>query len=245
MQHPMPALRGMSYPGRLVALGRDASGRLAVVLYAVTGRSAASRARRLVRDGSTVWTRSTDPEALKSGRADLLVYPAIRIGRGVAVSNGRQTADIDAEGGTDPAETLERGLREWSYEPDGPIYTPRISGCILPSGRMGLSILRRTPDGGAERAFFGVPAEPGRGRFVATYAGENRDPVPSFAGGPRELALPGAAARETAEAAYAALGPGSAGAPDFRVAVACLFADMSDPAGFDLHIINRDERERP
>ena len=51
----------------------------------------------LVRDGRAVWTRPTDPEILKTGRPDLLVYPAIMIGKGIAVSNGRQTADIDPD----------------------------------------------------------------------------------------------------------------------------------------------------
>lgn len=244
MQHLMSALRALSYPGRLVVLGRDASGRFGIVLYAVTGRSPASRARRLVQDGPAVWTRPTDAGALASGRADLLVYPAIRLGRGIAVSNGRQTADIDPDAGGDPAAELERALKDWSYEPDAPIHTPRISGCVLSSGRMALAILRRLPDGATERAFYELPAEPGRGRFLATYAGESRDPVPSFTGGPRELDLPGGSARETAEAAWAALGPSASGAPDFRVAAVCLFAGPGGPGEFDLHIINRGEGDR-
>ena len=245
MSNPLAPLGGMAYPGRLIALGRDGSGRSVVVLYAVTGRSVSSQARRLVRDGRAVWTRPTDSEVLKTGRAELLVYPAIMIGKGIAVSNGRQTADLDPDGEGSPVQTLERGLRAWSYEPDAPIFTPRIGGCVLPSGRAALAVLRRSAEGATLRSFFEIPLEPGRGRFVATYAGENRDPVPAFEGEPREIGLVGGAARETAEAAYAALGPTGETGRDLRVAVACLFADAADLSRFELHIINREERKCP
>ena len=217
MDNPLAPLRRMAYPGRLILLGKDASGRSVIVLYAVTGRSPSSQARRLVRDGRAVWTRPTDPEVLKTGRPDLLVYPAIMIGRGIAVSNGRQTADIDPDGDGGPVETLERGLKDWSYEPDAPIHTPRISGCVLPSGRAALAVLRRAEGGGILRSFFEIPLD---------------------------LRLAGATARDTAEAAYAALGPSEEGGRDFRVAVACLFADAADLSQFELHIINREEGKR-
>ncbi len=238
------SLRRLAYPGRLLALGRSRSGR-AVVLYAVTGRSPSSQARRLVLDGRTVWTRPTDPEALKSGNPDLLVYPAIRIGKGIAVSNGRQTADIDPDSGGSPVSILERGLKDWSYEPDPPIHTPRITGCILPSGRSAMAVIRRGDESEALRSYFEFPFLAGRGRLISTYAGENADPLPAFEGEPRECPFEEATARETAEAVYADLGPGERGGPDFRVAVACLFADPENLARFELHLINRDERTRP
>ena len=242
--NPREPLRRTAYPGRLLALGKARSGR-AVVLYAVTGRSPSSQARRLVLDGRIVWTRPTDPEALKSGNPDLLVYPAIRIGKGIAVGNGRQTADIDPDGGGSPVSILERGLADWSYEPDAPIHTPRISGCILPSGRSGVAVVRRGDEGEAFRSYFEFPRLAGRGRLISTYAGENAEPLPPFEGEPREVSFGEATARETAEAFYASLGPDERGGPDFRVAVACLFADPEDLARFEIHIINRDERTRP
>jgi IMP cyclohydrolase len=241
----MARLERMAYPGRLIVLGRAAPGRSVVVLYAVTGRSPSSQARRLVGDGRAVWTQPTDPDVLKTGNPDLLVYPAIMIGKGIAVGNGRQTADIDPDGEGNPADALERGLSDWSYEPDAPIYTPRISGCILPSGRAALAVLRRSAEGEVLRSYYEIPLASGRGRFVATYAGENRDPVPAFNDQPQEIGLAYATARDAAEAAYAALGPSEEGGRDFRVAVACLFADPDDLSRFELHIINREERKRP
>lgn len=237
-------LRRLAYPGRLLALGKARSG-TAVVLYVVTGRSPSSQARRLVLDGRTVWTRPTDPQVVGSGHPDLLVYPALRIGKGIAVSNGRQTTDIDPDAEGSPVSVLERGLRDWSYEPDAPIYTPRISGCILPSGRSALAVIRRGAEGEELRSYFEFPLLAGRVRYVSTYAGPNADPLPAFAGEPRDIPFAETTARDTAEAAYAALGPAKPGGRDFRVAVACLFADPADPMRFELHLINRDERTRP
>jgi IMP cyclohydrolase len=241
---PMEPLRRMAYPGRLLALGRARSGH-SIVLYAVTGRSPSSQARRLVLDGRTVWTRPTDPDVLKNGNPDLLIYPALRIGKGIAVSNGSQTADIDPDGEGSPVSALERGLKNWSYEPDSPIHTPRISGCVLPSGRSAVAVIRSGAQGEALRSYFEFPLIAGRGRLISTYAGENADPLPAFQGEPREIRFEGATARDTAEAVYGALGPAEAGERDFRVAVACLFADPADLMRFEIHLINRDERTRP
>jgi len=240
MTPPLSPLEGLTYPGRLIIIGR-ASGGPAVVLYAITGRSASSQARRLVQREAGVWVEPTDEAVLRQGRVELLVYPALLISAGgVAVSNGRQTADVgDAvAAGAAPVAALAAALARWDFEPDAPTFTPRISGCVTASGAA-LSIIKRSPDGGTLRSYFEVPDSPERGRLVSTYQGENRDPLPAFAGEPLEVSLPAGGARETAEAAYAALGP-RPGNPDFRVAVACY--RYRGTAGPEVHIINRHER---
>lgn len=244
MSEPLGALTSMSYPGRLIVLGRDGSGERVIVIYAVTGRSPSSQARELVRQGDAVWTRPTDPEVLAKGIPDLLVYPALVFGRGIAVSNGKQTTDILIGGSPSAAGTLEAGLRAWSYEPDAPIFTPRISGCVLPGPSAALNIIRRGGSGEPERTFHEFVPERGEGRMISTYAGENADPLPSFRGDPKILALSEPSAGAMAAAVYEALGP-KPGSPDFRVAVACVYARAGDPAGLDLAIINRHERETP
>jgi IMP cyclohydrolase len=135
---------------------------------------------------------------------------------------------------------LSQALAAWDYEPDSPIYTPRISGCLV-RGTAGLSIVRRGESGESLRSYFEVPFREGEGRFVSTYAGPNSDPLPAFEGEPRRIGLAGKTARETAEAVYEDLAPATAG-KDFRVAVACVFVSLSDPGRIDLHIINRHER---
>jgi len=244
MNDSLNRLSDLAYPGRLIVIGRDRSGGHLIVVYAVTGRSPSSQARELVRRGEAVWTRPTDPEALAKGNPDLLVYPALIFGRGIAVGNGKQTSDIDVRSAPNAIGALDGGLRKWSFEPDDPIFTPRISGCVLPGGAAALNIIRRGPGGEAERQFFEFHPRPGEGRMISTYTGENVNPLPSFRGEPIELELAGTSARATAEAVYAALGP-KAGGPDFRVAVACAFAPSADLAPFDLALINRHERSLP
>jgi IMP cyclohydrolase len=241
MNGPWDSLIRMIYPGRLLIIGGDASGDHQIVLYAVTGRSPASQARMLELEGNAVWTKPTDPEVLKKGNPELLVYPAVIFGRGIAASNGRQTVDIDTESRDSAVTALDAGLGPWTFEPDAPIFTPRISGCVLPSGRSALSIIKRGSDGHPVRAFYDLADRPGRGALLATYAGDNQVPLAAFAGEPLEVGLEGSTPEETAEAAYAALRPDGR-SEDFRVALVCVFARRGALGDRRLAIINRHER---
>jgi IMP cyclohydrolase len=233
----------LEYPGRLIAMGLASAGARAVIVYAITGRSPSSQARRLVLRDHGIWVQPTDEDVLKTGNVDLLVYPALLFERaGIAVSNGKQTADIrdGLASGAGPVGVLAEALSAWDYEPDAPIFTPRISGCLV-RGSAGLSLVRRGGSGEPLRSYFEVPLREGEGRLVSTYEGPNRDPLPSFAGEPRRVALAGGNARETAETVYRELGP-ILPEKDFRVAVACVMASLSRPDDLDVHIINRSER---
>jgi hypothetical protein len=136
---------------------------------------------------------------------------------------------------------LEEGLQSWSFEPDAPIFTPRISGCIVPSNRTALSIVRRAPDGASLRFYYEFPFIPGRGKLISTYPGDISNPLPSFEGDPLDVDFSERTAAETAEAVYNALKPREGG-PDLRVAVACVFAAVEDMVDWELAIINREER---
>lgn len=244
MDTPITDLATLEYPGRLIALGRAPGDGKAVIVYAITGRSPSSQARRLAFRDAGIWVQPTDEDILKKGNIELLVYPAALFGeRGISVSNGRQTRDVldRLTAGGDPVAVLSAALERWDYEPDAPIYTPRISGCLC-GGKAALSLVRRGPGGATLRSYFEAPlAAPGRGWLVSTYQGPNRDPLPSFEGGPREVVLPGTTARETAGAVYEALAPRE-GRADFRVAVAAVHASLDDPADLEFHIANRHER---
>jgi IMP cyclohydrolase len=236
-------LATLEYPGRLIAMGLASAGTGAVIVYAITGRSPSSQARKLAHRDGGVWVQPTDEDVLKKGNVDLLVYPALLFGQaGVAVSNGKQTADIrdGLASGTGPIRVLSKALATWDYEPDSPIFTPRISGCLV-RGAAGLSLVRRGESGETLRSYFEVPFREGEGRLLSTYEGPNRDPLPAFAGEPHRIELRGKTARETAEVVYVDLAPAAAG-KDFRVAVACVFVSLSDPGRIELHIINRHER---
>jgi len=243
MNHPLEALRAMSYPGRLIALGRDPSGGSDVVVYAITGRSPSSQARLLERTENAIVTKPTDPEVLKTGNPDLLVYPAVFFGERLAVSNGKQTEDVARAGGAGPVAALEAGLRNWTYEPDAPIFTPRISGLLWPDGRAALSLIKRDVDGSPRRLFFELALQAGRAELIATYAGPNANPLPVFQGEPLPLVLAETSAEATAAAFYEALGPKEGGGGDFRVAAACVFIDRDNPSRRTVAIRNRHERK--
>jgi IMP cyclohydrolase len=235
----------MPYPGRLITIGASPAGDKVIVVYAVTGRSSASQARRLTFEGSAVWTEPLDEVEIRSGRVELLIYRAIAIDRRIAVSNGRQTDDIvkalkEAGEEQGPEDILARSLESWTYEPDAPHFTPRISGCVLTGGAAGLSILKRGQDGARLACFFSWTVKPGRGRLIATYAGREENPLPSFPGEPVDIRTGLATARETAEAVYQDLKP-EIPARDYRVAVACISALRTNLRNYDVHIINRRE----
>ncbi len=243
MSHPLQALKNMEYPGRVIVLGRDPADAFDVVVYAVTGRSPSSQARRLEREGPAIVTKPTDLEILKTGNPDLLVYPAIVLAGRTAVSNGKQTDDV-ARAATGPlVAALETALRGWAYEPDAPNFTPRISGLIAPEGRAALCSIKRSEDGSPRRSYFEWTLQPGQAGMIATYAGPNRNPLPVFSGEPLPLQLGEDSAEKTAADFYEALGPeGRTG--DFRVAVACAFVSRTEPSRTVLSIINRHERSR-
>ncbi len=243
MENLRIAAGALEYPGRLIVIGAPAGGGRAAVLYAITGRSPSSQARRLVSRDGGIWVQPTDEATLKQGNVDLLVYPAVLFGRaGLAVSNGKQTSDVHDRlaPGVSAVAALAAALAAWDFEPDAPIFTPRISGALA-GGAAGLSVVRRGPSGQTLRNYFEVDLRPGEGRLVSTYEGPNAEPLPVFAGEPRFLALPGSTPAETAEAAYRSLGPAPDGR-DFRVAVACVYVPPDDPGRAEVHIINRHER---
>jgi IMP cyclohydrolase len=243
MNQPTGILSTLEYPGRLISIGTATGGDKVVIVYAITGRSPSSQARKLVARDEGVWVQPTDEDILKRGNVDLLVYPAVLFHPdGIAISNGKQTADIrDGLGkGGSPVCILAGAMERWDFEPDGPIFTPRISGCVRVH-TAGLGLVRRGQRGETLRSYFEVPLRPGQASLVSTYRGPNSDPLPCFAGEPLEMALEGTKAEETAVHVYSALGT-RAPERDFRVAVACIFASLAAPAAYDLHIINRCER---
>lgn len=234
------------YPGRIIIIGRDPSDRFNVIVYAITGRSPSSQARKLEMEGDSLWIKPTNRETIQKGNVDLLVYPALfAVEQGIAVSNGKQTVDIMASLGhsRNASEVLAFSLQKWEYEPDRPNYTPRISGCVLPSGSAALHIVKREAAGSVERHLFEFPLTKGKGRMISTYSGINTDPLPSFQGVPLKVDINAPDGRQIAEDVYHALSPEQP-EKDFRVSVACLTAAFDHDGPHEVSIINRIEREK-
>jgi len=240
----LEALGRMDYPGRVVIIGKTASGNLPFVVYCITGRSPSSQARRIVFEETRAVVRPTDKELLDTGDPELLLYTAIRISQGIAVSNGRQTSSIRPAIGPNmgPVEVLALAMEDWDYEPDAPNFTPRISGCLMSSDRAALSIVKHGGGGYSVKNYFEFPLLPGRAKMISTYSGENVTPLPSFQGEPLDLRLGEVTAGKTAEAVYEAMAPANS-EDDFRVATVCVYLHELQVDTYEKAVINRHERK--
>ncbi len=237
-------LTRIEYPGRLIIIGQTERGGNTLAVYAITGRSESSQARRMELEEDAIWVKPTDIGILKMGNIDLLVYPSMFcLSQGIAIGNGKQTVDVMAclGQGESAAGILAFALQNWDYEPDQPTFTPRISGCILPNKRAALSLIKRAVDGTSLRNIYDFRIVPGKGKMIMTYRGENQNPLPSFEGEPKEIDIAGTSAQEVAESIYSALAP-KEGGRDFRVAVACVFRSGKKTNEFETYVINRAER---
>ncbi len=184
-------LQANRYPGRGIVLGMDKAGAHGVIAYFIMGRSVNSRNRVFEAQGDALRTKAFEPEKLTD--PSLVIYFPVRVhGEQVIVTNGDQTDTIDqylAQG-----KTFEDALRTRTFEPDPPIYTPRISGIMnAKDGGYKLSILKSTPahPEAAQRQFFEYEPVAGQGHLIHTYLGDG-DPVPSFEGEPVPVTIDGA-----------------------------------------------------
>ena len=81
--------------------------------------------------------------------------------------------------------------RVFVKEPDGPNWTPRISGLLSPDGSYKLSILKSADAEGTAcaRYTFAYPGLAGVGHFLHTYVTDG-NPIPTFQGEPERVAIP-------------------------------------------------------
>ena len=120
-------LKGNSYPGRGIIIGKTPDGKKAVTAYFIMGRSENSRNRIFVEDGQGIRTQAFDESKLTD--PSLIIYAPVRVlGNKTIVTNGDQTDTIYE--GMDRQLTFEQSLRSREFEPDAPNYTPRISGIM-------------------------------------------------------------------------------------------------------------------
>ena len=176
------------YPGRGIMLGRSADNKKAVAAYFIMGRSENSRNRIFEATEDGIRTRAFDESKMTD--PSLIIYHPVRVVDGTTiVTNGDQTdtiADSFRRG-----EGFVRALRTRDFEPDGPNYTPRISGMVRPGGAYRLSILKSAGgDPSCCQRFFYEYDSPiaGQGHFISTYRTDG-SPLPSFEGEPIPVAL--------------------------------------------------------
>ncbi len=227
----LEALRANRYPGRGLCMGLDESGSALLQVYWIMGRSANSRNRVFVADGGDLRTEAADPSKVRD--PSLIIYNAMREIEGAYIATNGDQTDTIFEALADGS-TFVAALETRQYEPDGPNFTPRISGLSLVDGEhvaTYLSVLKKSPFGdGCVRDTFQYEDLPkGAGYTIRTYMGDG-DPLPSFEGEPYLLPLEGEP-REVAETVWGALDA------DNRVSLAVKSIDLASGSS-KIEIIN-------
>lgn len=182
-----------AYPGRGIIIGRSRDGKSAVTAYFIMGRSVNSRNRVFVTEGEGIRTQAFDPSKLED--PSLIIYAPVRVlGNTSIVTNGDQTDTV--YDGMKEGKTFEESLRCRKYEPDGPNFTPRISGIMnIENGSYdyAMSILKSDngdPDCCNRYTFTYDNPKAGEGRFIHTYM-QDGNPLPSFEGEPEWIDIEG------------------------------------------------------
>lgn len=180
-------LQENAYPGRGIIIGKTPDGKKAVTAYFIMGRSENSRNRVFVEEGEGIRTEAYDPSKLTD--PSLIIYAPVRVlGNKTIVTNGDQTDTIYE--GLDEKLTFEQSLRSREFEPDGPNYTPRISGIMhVENGtyHYAMSILKSNNGNPAACNRYTFAYEnpvAGEGHFIHTYKCDG-NPLPSFEGEPK------------------------------------------------------------
>ena len=184
-------LENNAYPGRGIVIGLTPDRTRAVTAYFIMGRSTNSRNRVFVEEGEGIRTQAFEPSKLVD--PSLIIYAPVRVlGNKTIVTNGDQTDTIYE--GMDHQLTFEQSLRSREFEPDGPNFTPRISGILhIEEGRYSyaMSILKSNHGDGSScirNTFAYETPLAGEGHFIHTYLHDG-DPLPSFEGEPKSVEM--------------------------------------------------------
>ena len=179
---PEELLKENTYPGRGIIIGKTPDGTKAMTAYFIMGRSDNSRNR--------IFTEPFD--ASKVQDPSLIIYAAIRsYENNLIVTNGNQTDTI--RDGLKEGKTFSAALESREFEPDGPNFTPRISG-MLSFGEgdftYQMSILKSADAEGSacNRYTYSYAPLNRLGHFIHTYVCDG-NPIPTFQGEPERIAV--------------------------------------------------------
>ena len=212
-------LRGNSYPGRGIVIGKSEDGANAVFAYFIMGRSENSRNRVFVEKEDELVIYPFDESKVED--PSLIIYSHVRkVHHKWIVTNGDQTDTI--ADGLRAGDTFEKALESRCFEPDAPNFTPRISGLIDLDGKFGykLSILKSADEKGSACNRYTFSYEPlnGVGHFIHTYNSDG-NPIPTFTGEPERVKI-GSDITEFANGIWESLNP------DNKIALYVGFVDL-------------------
>ena len=179
-----------TYPGRGIIIGKTPDGTKAMTAYFIMGRSDNSRNRIFTEKNGEVFTEPFDASRVQD--PSLIIYAAIRqFENNLIVTNGNQTDTI--YDGLKEGKCFTKALESREFEPDGPNFTPRISG-MLTFGEgdftYRMSILKSADAEGSACNRFTWKYAPlnGLGHFLHTYVCDG-NPIPTFQGEPERIAV--------------------------------------------------------
>ncbi|MCI8609604.1 MAG: inosine monophosphate cyclohydrolase [Firmicutes bacterium] len=184
-------IRDNSYVGRGILLGKTPDGTKAAIAYFIMGRSENSRNRIFREEGDAVTIYPYDPSKVED--PSLIIYSPVRVyENNLIVTNGDQTDTI--YDGLAQGKCFRRALKSRQFEPDGPNWTPRISGMItFEDGDFtyAMSILKSGDGEGSfcNRFTYDYGSSAGVGHLIHTYMGDG-NPLPTFQGEPRRVEVP-------------------------------------------------------
>lgn len=184
-------IKDNSYVGRGIVIGKSADAKSAVFAYFIMGRSENSRNRVFIENGSEVVIHPFD--ASKVEDPSLIIYSPVRkLENKLVVTNGDQTDTVIEF--LEKGKTFEEALDTREFEPDGPNWTPRISGMLTFADSdfsYKMSILKSAdPEGTAcNRYTYTYPSISGLGHFIHTYMCDG-NPIPTFCGEPERVEIP-------------------------------------------------------
>ena len=229
-------LAGNSYPGRGIVMGQSADGKQAVIAYFIMGRSVNSRNRVFVEEPDGIRTEAFDPVQNGPTPASSSTTRCGRWAGGIIVTNGDQTdtiRDFLDKGLTFAAGPAHPGVRARRPQLDPPhlrAAQPRRQLSSCPSSRPPTataacclrSVLRvRRPT-------------PGQGHFIHTYKCDG-DPLPSFEGEPKPVALSTATSTPLPTGLWDSLNAGQQGLP------VCALPSTWPPAPPTPRIVNKNQ----
>ncbi len=191
MDHIGTLLKNNAYPGRGIITGMSADGTKAVAAYFIMGRSANSRNRVFAAEGEDLKTKAFDESKLEDPSL-IIYYPVRTLQNHLIVTNGDQTDTIFNY--LSQGKTMEDALATRCFEPDAPLFTPRISALLTfadSAFSYKMSILKAADAAGdhCTRQYFCYESAAGEGHFIHTYQCDG-NPPPSFVGEPELVEIP-------------------------------------------------------
>lgn len=185
-------IKGNSYVGRGIVVGKTPDGKKACSAYFIMGRSANSRNRIFAEENGCIFTKPFDESKVED--PSLIIYAAVRSYKNnLIVTNGDQTDTIYE--GLKAQKSFSEALTARAFEPDAPNLTPRISAMLTFDGSdftYRMSILKSIDAVGSDcaRYEFSYPSVAGLGHFIHTYVCDG-NPIPTFQGEPERVAIDG------------------------------------------------------